>query len=35
MYMEEYVVHMVMRRFGLYQESHLPIVHTVTPDVHR
>jgi hypothetical protein len=35
MFLEEYDVRMVMRQFGLYQESFVPVVHTVTPDVHR
>jgi hypothetical protein len=35
MYVEEYAVHRVMRQFGLYQESPLPVVHTVPRVVHR
>ena len=34
-YVEEYAVHMVMRQFDLYQESPLPVEHTVTADVHK
>ena len=34
-YVEEYVIHRVMRQFGLYQESPLPVEHTVTADVHK
>jgi hypothetical protein len=32
---EEYHVRRVMRQFGLYQESPLPVVHTVSPSTHR
>jgi hypothetical protein len=35
MYVEEYVVHRVMRQFGLYQELPLPVVHTVPRAAHR
>jgi hypothetical protein len=35
MYVEEYAVHRVMRQFVLYQESPLPVVHTVPRVVHR
>ena len=35
MYVEEYAVHRVMRQFGLYQESPLPVVHTVPSAHHR
>ena len=33
-YVEEYQVHRVMRQFGLYQESPLPVVHTIDARVH-
>jgi hypothetical protein len=34
MYMEEYAVHRVLSQFGLYQESPLPVVHTIlTPPI--
>jgi hypothetical protein len=35
MYMEEYAVHRVLRQFGLYQESPLPVVHNVPHGAHR
>jgi hypothetical protein len=35
MYVEEYTVHKVMRQFVLYEESSLPVVHTVPRVVHR
>ena len=34
-YVEEYAVHRVMRQFGLYQESLVPVTHTVSALVHR
>lgn len=34
-FVEEYAVHRVMRQFGLFQTSPLPIRHTITSDVHR
>jgi hypothetical protein len=33
MYVEEYVVHRVLRQFGRYQEWLVPVVHTV-PSTH-
>jgi hypothetical protein len=33
MYVEEYVVHRVLRQFGRYQEWLVPVVHTV-PSAH-
>jgi hypothetical protein len=35
MYVEEYTVHRVLRQFGLYQESPLPVVHTIPHATHR
>jgi hypothetical protein len=35
MYVEEYVVHRVLRQFGCYQEWHVPVVHTVPSAHHR
>jgi hypothetical protein len=35
MYVEEYVVHRVLRKFGRYQEWHVPVVHTVPSAHHR
>ena len=34
-YVEEYHPECVMRQFGLYQESPMPVVHTVAAAVHR
>jgi hypothetical protein len=34
-HIEEYHVCRVMRQFGLYQTSPLPVAHSVTPSVHR
>lgn len=34
-HVEEYHVRRVMRQFGLYQESPLPVVHSVPPPVHK
>ena len=34
-YVEEYQVHRVMRQFGMYQESPLPVAHTVEDRVHK
>jgi hypothetical protein len=35
MYVEEYVVHRVLRQFGRYQEWHVLVVHTVPSAHHR
>jgi hypothetical protein len=35
MYVEEYHVERVMRKFGLYQALPVPVAHTVDPSVHR
>jgi hypothetical protein len=35
MYVEEYVVHKVLRQFGRYQEWPVPVVHTVPSAHHR
>jgi hypothetical protein len=29
-YVKEYAIHMVMRQFGLYQVSHVPVTHTLS-----
>jgi hypothetical protein len=34
MYVEEYHVERVLRKFGLYQASPVPVAHTVDPSVH-
>ena len=34
-HVEEYHVHRVMRQFGLYQQTPVPIVHSVEAHVHR
>jgi len=34
-HVEEYHVNRVMRQFGLYQQTPVPIVHSVEPHVHR
>jgi len=34
-HIEEYHVDQVMRQFGLYQQTPVPIVHSVEPHVHR
>jgi hypothetical protein len=34
-FVEEHAVHRVLRQFGLYQASPLPVVHTVPANVHR
>ncbi|KAM0876719.1 hypothetical protein ACQ4PT_035983 [Festuca glaucescens] len=34
-YVEEYAVHRVMRQFGLYQASPVPVTHTLSADVHK
>ena len=34
-HVEEYHVDQVMRQFGLYQQTLVPIVHSVEPHVHR
>jgi hypothetical protein len=34
MYIEEYHVELVLRQFGLYQASPVPVAHTVDPSVH-
>ena len=34
-HVEEYHVNQVMRQFGLYQQTPVPIVHSVEPHVHR
>ena len=33
-YIEEYQVHRVLRQFNLYQESPLPVTHTLPHNVH-
>ena len=33
-YIEEYQVHRVLRQFNLYQESLLPVTHTLPHNVH-
>jgi hypothetical protein len=35
MYVEEYMVHMVMRQFGLYHASPVPVTHTLPVAVHK
>jgi hypothetical protein len=35
MYINEYTVHRVMRQFGLYQASSVPVTHTLSAAVHR
>jgi hypothetical protein len=35
MYVEEYIVHRVMRQFGLYQASSVPVTPTLSAIVHR
>jgi hypothetical protein len=35
MYVEEYHVEHVMRQFGLYQASSVPVARTVDPSVHQ
>jgi hypothetical protein len=35
MYVKEYHVERVMRQFGLYQASLVPIAHTVDPAMHQ
>jgi hypothetical protein len=35
MYVEEYVVHRVLRQFGRYQEWPVPVVHTIPSAHHR
>jgi hypothetical protein len=34
-YVEEYAIHRVMRQFGLYQPSSVPVTHTLPAAVHR
>ena len=34
-HVEEYHVNQVMSQFGLYQQTPVPIVHSVEPHVHR
>jgi hypothetical protein len=35
MYVEEYHVECVLRQFGLYQASPVPVAHTIDPSVHQ
>jgi hypothetical protein len=35
MYVKEYHVERVMRQFGLYQVSPVPVAHTVDPSMHQ
>jgi hypothetical protein len=35
MYIEEYHVERVMRQFGLYQASYVPVAYTVNSSVHQ
>jgi hypothetical protein len=34
MYVEEYHIERMLRQFGLYQASLMPVAHTVDPSVH-